>query len=101
MSKPRPVAILQSDYFSDLDSVTVCPLTTEGIESPLLRIPIEPDGGNGLRVPSWLMVDKIVTVPKHRLRTQTGRLDNLSMARLTDAAILFLGLLENPDKPNQ
>jgi mRNA interferase MazF len=47
--KPRPVVILQDDRFAMTDSITVCPFTTDPTDLPLLRIQIDPAGGNGLR----------------------------------------------------
>jgi mRNA interferase MazF len=43
--KPRPVVILQDDRFDATTSITVCPLTTNPVRAPLLRLPIEPSGG--------------------------------------------------------
>ena len=55
--KPRPVVIIQDDRFDATASVTVCPLSSNPVEAPLTRIPIEPSELNGLEQPSKLMVD--------------------------------------------
>jgi mRNA interferase MazF len=92
--KPRPALVLQSNTFDATVSITVCPFTTDPTDLPLFRLPIEPSPGNGLRTPSRLMVDKIMTVPKFKVGTRIGRLDDEDMVRLNRAVLLFLGLAE-------
>ena len=72
--KPRPVVMLQDDRFDATASVTVCPFTTNPVEAPLLRLPIEPSEDNGLEQPSQLMVDKVTTVPRSSLGERLGKL---------------------------
>ena len=90
--KPRPVVILQDDRFDATDSVTVCAFTTDRTEAPLFRLPVSPDDGNGLRAPCRLMVDKITTVPKAKIGTRIGRLDDEDILRLNRAVLVFLGM---------
>ncbi len=90
--KPRPVVVLQDDRFDATDSITICAMTTDPTEAPLFRLPVEPNEQNGLRAPSRLMVDKITTVPKAKIGTRVGRLDDEDMLRLNRAVIVFLGL---------
>jgi mRNA interferase MazF len=90
--KPRPVVIIQDDRFDATASVTVCPLTTNPTDAPLIRIPIEPSPLNGLEQPSKLMVDKVTTMPRDSLRDQLGRLPEDDLIRLNRALIVFLGL---------
>ncbi len=94
--KPRPVVILQDDSFDGTSSLTICAFTTDPTDAPLFRLAITPSATNGLRAPSRLMVDKITTVPKSKLGTQIGRLDDADMVRLGQAMLLFLGLAESP-----
>ena len=89
--KPRPVAILQSDAFGGTASVTICPLTTHLVDSPLIRLPVEPTKQNGLLATSHLMVDKISTVAKARLQKRIGRLADEDLLRLNRAGLVFLG----------
>jgi len=91
--KPRPAVIIQSDLFDQTASVTICPFTTDETEAPLLRLPVDPDGRNGLQRPSRLMVDKITTVPKTRLGRRIGRLSARDMKRLERALLVFLGIV--------
>jgi mRNA interferase MazF len=90
--KPRPVVILQDDRFDATDSVTVCAFTTDPTDAPLVRLAVEPNERNGLRVPSRLMVDKITTVPKSKLDERIGRLADNDVLRLNRAVLVFLGL---------
>ena len=90
--KPRPVVILQDDAFDATASVTVCAFTTDETEAPLFRLAIDPSDRNGLRRPSRLMVDKIVTVPRSKLGSAIGRLDDQDVVRLNQAVLVFLGL---------
>ena len=90
--KPRPVVIIQDDLFDATASVTVCAFTTDDTDAPLFRIPVDSDETTGIRQPSWLMVDKITTVPRSRLGERIGRLSDDDMARLTRSAVVFFGL---------
>lgn len=92
--KPRPVVIVQDDRFDGTASVTICPLTTDPIEAPLLRVPIEPTEKTGIDQPSQIMVDKITTVPRVNVRDQLGRLSDTDLVRLDRALMVFLGLAE-------
>jgi mRNA interferase MazF len=94
--KARPVVIVQDDSFDETDSVTICAFTTDGTDAPLFRIAVEPNEGNGLRVPCRLMVDKITTVPKSKVGYRIGRLDDEDVLRLNQAALVFLGLAASP-----
>jgi mRNA interferase MazF len=90
--KPRPVVILQHDAFEALDSVTICPFTTDPADLPLFRIAVVPGEGNGLRAPSRIMADKVTTIPKAKLGARIGRLSDRDMVRLNRAITVFLGL---------
>ncbi|HEY1658044.1 MAG TPA: type II toxin-antitoxin system PemK/MazF family toxin [Candidatus Sulfotelmatobacter sp.] len=95
--KPRPVAILQDDRLGKLDSITVCPFTTNQTDAPLFRLMVEPTVTNGLRFPCCLMVDRIMTLPKSRIGVRVGRLANEDMVRLSRAVLVFLGIAAPKD----
>jgi mRNA interferase MazF len=90
--KPRPVVIVQDDRFDATASITVCAFTTDPTKAPLFRLNIEPNEGNGLRMPCRLMVDKITTVPKLKIGERIGYLDDNDLLRLNRAILVFLGL---------
>ena len=91
-NKPRPAVILQDDRFDVTKSITICPFTTNPAEAPLFRLVVEPDAENGPRAICRLMVDKITTVPKSKLRTRIGRLADQDLVRLNRAMLVFLGI---------
>jgi mRNA interferase MazF len=90
--KPRPVVILQDDRFDRTDSITLCAFTTDPTDAPLFRLPIEPSENNGLRAVCRLMVDKITTVARSKVRTRIGRLADEDMVRLNRAVLVFLSI---------
>lgn len=90
--KPRPAVILQVDAYEYLESVTICPFTTDDRGSEIVRVLVQPGSGNGLKLPSKLMADKITTLPKSRLGKNLGALDPEDIRRLETAVITFLGL---------
>ena len=90
--KPRPAVILQDDRFDRTNSITICAFTTDSTDAPLFRLPVEPNERNGLFTPCRLMADKITTVPKAKLGSRVGRLDDEDVVRLNRAILVFLGL---------
>ena len=94
--KSRPVVIVQDDSFDATDSITICAFTTDPTDAPLFRLVVEPNERNGLRSPCRLMVDKITTVPKAKMGTCIGRLDDEDMVRLNRAMTVFLGMAVSP-----
>jgi mRNA interferase MazF len=90
--KPRPVVILQDDRFDGTASITVCPFTTNPVEAPLLRLPVQPSAENGLDQVSQLMVDKVTTVPRASLGEHLGKLRDDELVALNRSLIVFLGL---------
>jgi mRNA interferase MazF len=90
--KPRPVLLLQDDRFDATDSITICPLTSDPAEIPLLRIPLDPQSGTGLTQPSSIMVDKVTTMPRSKLGEHIGRVSDTDMLALSRALVVFLDL---------
>jgi mRNA interferase MazF len=97
--KPRPAVIIQDDDFDATSSITLCVFTPDPTEAPLFRIPIEPTERNGLRGSCSIMADKITTVPKSKLGSRVGRLDEEDVIRLNQAVLVFLGLARSPRIP--
>lgn len=89
--KPRAALIVQSDLFDEHPSVTVLPVTSVLRETPLFRIPVQPDADNGLRKPSQIMVDKAQTVPREKIGETIGRLDDEALLTVNRALLVFLG----------
>ena len=71
--KPRPVVIVQDGRFDSTRSVTICGFTSTEIEASLFRVAIAPNTENRLQGASWLVADKLVTVPREKLGRRIGR----------------------------
>ena len=91
--KPRPVVVVQSDLFNPThSSIVVCPITTHLVESPLFRLAVSPDPGNGLRAESQIMVDKVATLLDDRIRKRIGTLSPSELRALDRALRVWLAL---------
>lgn len=91
-SKPGPVLIVQDDRFDATDSITICPLTTDPTDIPLLRVRLEPEQGTGLARASSIMVDKLTTMPRSKLGDRLGGVSDTDMLALSRALVVFLGI---------
>jgi mRNA interferase MazF len=91
--KPRPAVILQNDLITaeESDSVVVCPMTSELSGMKEFRVLVEPTPGNGLRVRSEVMVEKLAGVPRRQLREVVGQLEAASLHAVEQASLLVLG----------
>jgi mRNA interferase MazF len=90
--KPRPVLIVQDDRFDATSSITVCPLTSDPTEIPLLRIPVDPNDRNGLDAPSSIMLDKVTTMPRSKLGERIGKVSDAELLALSRGLVVFLGV---------
>ena len=90
--KPRPALAIQSDLFPNTGLVTIIPLTSALVEAPMARVRIEPSRENGLRQPSDIMIDAIMSVRPDKVGTPFGRLDEATMRAVNRALALFLGI---------
>jgi mRNA interferase MazF len=94
--KPRPAVVVQSNLLTQagLNSVIVCLLTSQVGAAPPFRVEVEPAAGNGLKIPSQIMVEKVVTVRASRIASVIGRLDDERLLQLDRAFAFVLGLGE-------
>jgi mRNA interferase MazF len=92
LGKPRPALIIQSDYFQDLETLTVIPLTSTLQAAPLFRLTIEPTRENGLQKSSQLMIDKAMTLRRSRVGQIIGRVDRSTLVRTNRAIAMFFGI---------
>ncbi len=91
--KPRPAVIVQSDLFNEThDSFTVCPITTHLIEAPLFRLPLSPNKQNGIRESSQIMIDKIMSLKRDKIRQKIGQMTKEQINKLNDAVGIWLDL---------
>ena len=75
--------VVQADRWLERHpSITLCPLTSTLIDAPLVRIPVAPSPGNGLRKLSQLITNKLFSVPATGIGSMVGRLETSAMADL-------------------
>ncbi|MCO5092523.1 type II toxin-antitoxin system PemK/MazF family toxin [Bosea sp. (in: a-proteobacteria)] len=90
--KPRPALIIQADPFEATATVTVLLISSDLVNAPLVRLAVEPDATNGLRLTSQIMVDKAMTLRRDRIGRVFGRLDAETLISVNRSLALFLGL---------
>ncbi|EUA20664.1 pemK-like family protein [Mycobacterium xenopi 3993] len=86
------MVIVQDDRFDATSSITVCPLTSDPTEIPLLRVPLSPSELNGLAAPSSIMLDKVTTMPRSKLGELIGNVSDAEMLEVSRRLVVFLGL---------
>ena len=93
--KPRPAIVIQTDALPESHaSVIICPMTSEAVDAPALRVTVEPTAANGLRVTSQIMADKPVTVRRQRISRAIGRLNTEELTLLNAALAFVVGLAD-------
>lgn len=92
--KPRLALIVQTDYFSEHPSVTICLVTSFALDAPLYRYEVAPAAGNGLTVTSFVQVDKLMTIPRHKAGSVVGRLAEKQMSEITRLLALWIGIAD-------
>jgi mRNA interferase MazF len=91
--KPRPALVVQSDLLNEThSSFLVCLLTTDLLDAPLFRLTVQPSPANGLRQTSQVMVDKLLALPRERVRDRIGALDDATLLAVNRSLALVLGL---------
>ncbi len=92
--KPRPWIVIQSDRYPETDSVLAVPLTSEPVDSPLLRIAVPKNDSTGLQTDSWAMLEKLTSMRRVRLRRRIGSVGDTEIAELERKLMVVLGLAE-------
>ncbi|MGA2891954.1 MAG: type II toxin-antitoxin system PemK/MazF family toxin [Xanthobacteraceae bacterium] len=93
LGRPRPAVIVQADELGErTTTILACPITSEVAEKLPIRPIIEPADGNGLRVRSQIMTDRMLAIPRDRVRQAIGVIDSRTADRLDTALLLVLGL---------
>jgi mRNA interferase MazF len=91
--KPRPAVVVQSSLAEPSKTVTFLPITSDLVRAPAIRVPLEPNAENGLRLSSEVMVDLIQTVGKQKVGAVIGVLDSKTMRKIDASMMLYLGLV--------
>jgi mRNA interferase MazF len=93
LGRPRPGIVVQDDNFNKgLSTIFVCPVSSDLQEGLSLRPVIEVAPGNGLRLRSQIMTDKLVALRRDRIRRVIGRIDPETSEQLDRALLVVLGL---------
>lgn len=91
--KPRPAVVVQADLFNPTHaSITVCPITSDCVDAPLFRVPLPPGARTGLRQPSQVMIDKIVSVPRATISAEIGQCEASELEAVADGLRRWLEL---------
>jgi mRNA interferase MazF len=93
LGRPRPGIVVQADELTaGLSTILVCPVLSDLQAGLSLRPLIEVAPGNGLRLRSQIMTDKLVALRRDRVRRVIGRIDAETSEQLDRALLLVLGL---------
>lgn len=92
--KPRPNVVVQSDSLVGLESLLLCPLTSDLSTFGPARVPVAATAGNQLKSDSLIMVDKVTAVSLARCRDRLGALEPDEIEQLNAALALAVGLLD-------
>jgi mRNA interferase MazF len=92
--KPRPNVVVQSDRLTSLDSILLCPLTSDLETGGPARILVVATKENGLKQDSLIMVDKITAISVSRCRQQLGRLTPSELDTLNEVLTWVVGLTD-------
>ncbi|MBF0510403.1 MAG: type II toxin-antitoxin system PemK/MazF family toxin, partial [Deltaproteobacteria bacterium] len=72
--------------------VVICPISSYLIDAPLFRLSVEPTPENGLSAASQIMIDKISTIKRERLRHRIGRISGQLLVQINRSLALWMGL---------
>ena len=92
--KPRPAVVIQSDRLRSMDSVLVSLMTSTLADAPLFRLSIEPSPMTGLKLPSQIMVDKILAIPREKCGEPIGRIDESALIALNYMLSVTIGIAD-------
>jgi mRNA interferase MazF len=90
--KPRPAVVIQSDQFNEHSTVTVLLVSSTLVDTPLLRVTVQPTEINGLSKPSQVMIDKAMTVKRDKIGETFGYVSDASMLEISRCLAVFLGI---------
>lgn len=92
--KPRPAVVTQSDLLNTSDSVLVVLLTSTLMDAPFYRLNVQPSAENGLKLPSQIMVDKIIAFPREKCGPVIGSLDQVTLIALNNMLAVMVGIAD-------
>jgi len=74
--------------------VTILPLTSDLRETPIFRVRVLPNLTNGLRTPSDVMIDKLHTVARDKVRETIGSIVDEQLVEIERAVAVWLGIAD-------
>jgi mRNA interferase MazF len=87
--------VIQSDWIAATESILLCQLTSElDVPPGLPRIPVQPSLENGLKEPSYIMVDKILAARRTKCGKRIGRIEPEVMVEVNAALFVMIGLAD-------
>jgi mRNA interferase MazF len=93
LGRPRPGIVVQGgESTAGLSTIFVCPVSSDLQDRLPLRPVIEVAPGNGLRLRSQVMTDKLAALRRDRIRRVIGRIDAETSEKLDRALLVLLGL---------
>lgn len=90
--KPRPALVVQSDLF-ETDSVTLLLITSTLQTASFLRVDISPTEANGLRKPSQVQIDRLISTPRERIGAVVGSVSSSLLQVVDRRLVSFLALV--------
>ncbi|HVZ06988.1 type II toxin-antitoxin system PemK/MazF family toxin [Rhodopila sp.] len=90
--KPRPALVIQADGFAEIPTIAVLPLTSTILDSPLVRVTVEPTTANGLLKRSQVVVSRPQFLLRGKAGPVIGRVDDAILVSVGRLLALFLGL---------
>lgn len=92
-AKPRPAVVVQSDAYNETHaSITLCPITSDVVDAPLFRVSVPAGRRTGLEMPSQVMIDKVVSVPRDAIGKAIGRCESTELDAIGEALRGWLAL---------
>jgi len=90
--KARPAVVVRSDLLSELSYAIVLPITSDLRPGIGMRIDIQPNESNGLRVASQVMSDWPQTIRIGDMGQTIGHLERATMQAITREMAVVLGI---------
>ncbi|MCF7994055.1 MAG: type II toxin-antitoxin system PemK/MazF family toxin [Chromatiaceae bacterium] len=88
--KPRPAVVIQADLLNETAQSTI--VTSHWVDAPLLRLSLEPSSANGLKKPSQVQVNRLLTLPITKVGATIGRLSEEEQVELGRLLAIVIGL---------
>jgi mRNA interferase MazF len=89
--KPRPALVIQTDLMVELDTVLVCPITSDPTDA-VFRVPLSPTPSNGLALASRVMVDKTTAVRRTKIGQTLGVAGAATIRQVVSALVFVAGM---------